>query len=56
LKALSIKPPLHPIFPKEPEQETSYYSEKSPSSLSDKNLADSDEATAEKAQQDPHYP
>jgi len=56
LKALSIKPPIHPWFPKEWEQETSYYSENSARVPVVIAALDSVEATVEKAQHDPHDP
>jgi len=54
LKALSIKPPLHP--PLEVSQELSYYSEKLVRDPPLMAFKDSTGPTAEKAQQDPQDP
>jgi len=55
-----MEPPLHPIHVQVKcsmaQQETSCYSEKSPTVPVLMALRDSEEATVEKAQQDPHCP
>jgi len=54
-KALSIKPPLHPLFPYLDEQSTSYYSEYlSNLPIPVRTTAGSKDPIAEKAQHEPH--
>ena len=56
LKALSIRPPLHPWFPYDPEQSTSCCSENEVSEFPASLQAPSTEPVVEKAQHDPHCP
>jgi hypothetical protein len=49
LKQLSIKPPLHPLFPYFYEQSTNYYSEKSPKPVPKIASRDSRDPVDEKA-------
>lgn len=56
LKALSINPPLHPMFPSLYEQSTNCYSEKSPSPFPKMAEQASNDPVVEKAQHDPHCP
>lgn len=56
LKALSIRPPLHPKFPYDFEQSTNCYSESETKPLPLMALIPSTEPVVEKAQQAPHYP
>jgi len=56
LKALSIHPPLHPLFPYDEEQSTNYDSERSVSPLPARKTEDSMAPVAENAQHEPQFP